>query len=252
MKKIKYNYYCKSENRQYYQKYVKILEANNFYYDKNDYDLIIAFGGDGTLLLTIHDLIKKKSNNIPILVFNTGQLGFLIPFSINDFGKTLKNFASLKIVDLNVFSVNVDEKIFYFVNEIVINNMNSVLDIKVSLNNKLITQQKTSGYIISTNVGSNAFNKSLDGPVIYSNYSLFSIKPIAAINNLLFHGFNNALITDNNFKFEIKSDNYLIIDGLIKRKNISCVESNEKIIKIKILSNDFTYLHTNITKKILK
>ena len=60
---------------------------NNYIYNLEKVDFIIALGGDGTILQAMQNSI---SMNAPIIAFNTGTLGFLAEHNINDFKEILE------------------------------------------------------------------------------------------------------------------------------------------------------------------
>ena len=62
--------------------------------DVFDADIAISMGGDGTFLTTA---MRVGDKQIPILGINTGRLGFLADFSLDDISQTLKDFLSGKL-----------------------------------------------------------------------------------------------------------------------------------------------------------
>lgn len=249
---IKYKLYCKKNNLNFYEKYKNIFNKNMFIRSEHDFDVNVVIGGDGSLLYAIHEINKSK-NKKPILAFNSGNLGFLIPFEIIEIDNILKKFSSLKKINIYLNFIEINNIIYPFFNDVVISNMNIAIDCELKINNFLSTSQKVSGYIISSNLGSIAFNKSLNGPLaIDFSENDKIITPIAPINNLINHGFHNSIITNKDFLLVIKTNTKAIIDGLVKINDVKKVKSCKQRLLLKMLTLDKNYLIKNINKKILK
>jgi|TARA_B100000131_G_scaffold81846_1_gene78757 NAD+ kinase len=147
-------------------------------------DLILAFGGDGTLL---HIAEEVALNNKPVIGFNLGNLGFLTEAPLSDFNVILDNFfkdnlrsdkrnlmtASLMVENKNEIKRN-------FLNDIVINKgaLSKIINLDLHIDDKLVSQIRADGIIISSPTGSTAYSLSAGGPIVVPNLPLMVITPI--------------------------------------------------------------------------
>tara|TARA_B110000003_G_scaffold71733_1_gene73043 strand:+ start:1629 stop:2495 length:867 start_codon:yes stop_codon:yes gene_type:complete len=157
--------------------------------DINKIDVLFTIGGDGTLLRAI-PLVKNK--NVPILGINTGQLGFLTSVNKESLINGLNMFFNKKytlikrtLIELKTYPIISDiEKFPYALNEVTINRKNntSMLSIKTTINQKLLTTYWSDGLIISTPTGSTGYSLSSGGPIISPETNTFVLNPIASHN----------------------------------------------------------------------
>ena len=154
----------------------------------NGIDLLISFGGDGTLLDTVTMI---KDSNIPVLGINAGRLGFLANITQDDIVlavKALKNkdykldHRSLLRVKSKTLS---DIKTSNFaLNEITVHkkDSSSMLKIDAFLDNEFLNSYWADGLIISTPTGSTAYSLSCGGPIISPGSNNFVITPVSPHN----------------------------------------------------------------------
>ena len=84
-------------------------------------DLIIVFGGDGTLLNSSR---KYINSNIPILGINMGKVGFLTDINIKNFENAIKEIldGSYDVEKRNLVKATFEDKNLYGLNEITIHS----------------------------------------------------------------------------------------------------------------------------------
>jgi len=157
--------------------------------DINKVDVLFTIGGDGTLLRAIPIV---KDTKVPILGINTGQLGFLTSVNKESLIKGLDMFFMKKytlikrtLLELKT-SPEISDIVFfpYALNEVTINRKNStsMLSIKTTIDQKLLTTYWSDGLIISTSTGSTGYSLSSGGPIISPEANAFVLNPIAPHN----------------------------------------------------------------------
>ena len=240
----------------------KILLANNYIIDCNEYDLAISIGGDGTFLKMIHE--TNFNNDVFYCGINAGNLGFLSDIeykSILRFISHLNN-SEYHIDNINYLNVviTIDDRIIEYkvMNEILIKNSDySVLHIPVYIDNVLLEDFHGDGLLISTPIGSTAHNLSFNGPIIDYTLNVVIITPMAPINNKKFKSLTNSMVVANNKSIvmipKINQNITFIIDG-----NIINIDSSTKI-ELQLSSSKLKFLHmpeyeniTQINNKILQ
>ena len=206
----------------------------NFFDDQdllaNGIDLLISFGGDGTLLDTVTMI---KDSNIPVLGINAGRLGFLANITQEDIVlavKALKN-KDYKLDQRSLLSVKSktlsDNKTSNFaLNEITFHkkDSSSMLKIDAFLNNEFLNSYWADGLIISTPTGSTAYSLSCGGPIISPGSNNFVITPVSPHNLNL----RPMVVSDNvliRLRAESRESQFLLT---MDSRSIS-IENNEEI-----------------------
>ena len=153
----------------------------------NDFDILLSYGGDGTILKSAR--IARKLD-IPILGINAGTVGFLTV--INDLNKIeyaidkLKNkdydLIERSMLDVRVYRKNKIVFNSYAVNEATITTINiskiSKFILYIGKENNVFTELSADGVIIATPTGSTAHSFSAGGPIVTYDVNCFIITPI--------------------------------------------------------------------------
>jgi NAD+ kinase len=193
-------------------------------------ELVIVFGGDGTFLS-----VSKQVNeyNIPILGINSGGLGFLTEFTLNELYPIMEKIIGddYEIEERGMLSVSVYKKNKKFgsytvLNDLVINNgkVSRIIDLAIYAEGNLITTFKADGIIFSTPTGSTAYSLSAGGPIVHPTLPVTLITPICP--HILT---NRPLVVSNEMEITVKvltvGSSYLTLDGQETVK----VELNDEI-----------------------
>ena len=193
-------------------------------------ELVIVFGGDGTFLS-----VSKQVNeyNIPILGINSGGLGFLTEFTLNELYPIMEKIIGddYEIEERGMLSASVYKKNKKFgsytvLNDLIINNgkVSRIIDLAIYAEGNLITTFKADGIIFSTPTGSTAYSLSAGGPIVHPTLPVTLITPICP--HILT---NRPLVVSNEMEITVKvltvGSSYLTLDGQETVK----VELNDEI-----------------------
>jgi NAD+ kinase len=135
-------------------------------------DLVIALGGDGTLLRTARAVGDRL---IPVLGVNVGSLGFLTEVTVDEMYESLEeilggafHYEDRMNVDGRVLRNGDQIEKFTALNDIVINKgaLSRVIEIKLAVDCGYVTNYTADGLIISTPTGSTAYSLSAGGPIV--------------------------------------------------------------------------------------
>ena len=146
-----------------------------------DCDLVLSFGGDGTLLQVFRDLKKK----IPVMGINCGSMGFLQAYKASEIESAVDAVLDGKysIEKRTRISVSVDgRKVGFALNEVLIvpNVTGRLVRYKVSIGNDS-REESGDGLIVATPTGSTAHALSAGGPIVRGNAAVFvvvSVNPV--------------------------------------------------------------------------
>lgn len=146
-------------------------------------EVIIALGGDGTILETAR---KYQNHGSKILGLNLGQVGFLA--SVREekkFLSGLNRFLSGKywitkkmMLQINVVRNNKTVFTTNALNEVVVQNLLGMTELGVRVDNDIIQHIRGTGALVSTATGSTAFNLSAHGPIIMPDMDCLIITEI--------------------------------------------------------------------------
>lgn len=143
-------------------------------------DLVIVFGGDGTMLTAAR---LFSGSDLPLMGVNVGRLGFLAEFNLEELPKALKDVLSgdYRIVDRTLLEAQVGGKTIHAFNEIVFEKKESsrLITTHIAHQQYLIASYRADGVIIATPTGSTAYSLSCGGPIITPSSSVLCITPIS-------------------------------------------------------------------------
>jgi len=143
-------------------------------------DMVISFGGDGTLLGAAHLLI---GSDVPIMGVNVGKLGFLAEFPTTDLDASLMQVLKghYRIVDRATLQVTVGETTGYALNEVLIDQASAskLLELRALVNEHHVADYRADGVMVTTPTGSTAYSLAAGGPIIVPSTDAFCITPIS-------------------------------------------------------------------------
>lgn len=227
------------------------FKRNGFHTSRNG-EIVVVVGGDGTYL----SAAKKRFEDDPIFVgLNSGNLGFLSEFSVDEADqlvKVIKN-GDYWVEELPVYEVKFRDKTElrteYFINDVVIERKGTnVLHMGLQVNGKTLGTVSADALIVSSSLGSTAYNMSAKGAVAVGNLPIMQIASVASLFSKSYRSplLNPLLVPESSeitiFPTVIKQRAFrLVCDGRdIKLKNARFVEISKSAKVIKVLrSNKF-------------
>ena len=143
-------------------------------------DLVVAIGGDGTVLTALHAAAKT---NTPVLGVACGSLGALSTVSAAELEAGLDRFAGGEWVPrtLPALAVRTPEgHVAHAVNDLVlIRSGASQLIVAVSVGEDLYTRLAGDGVVVATPLGSSAYSMAAGGSLLVAGTNAFVCTPIA-------------------------------------------------------------------------
>lgn len=145
-------------------------------------DVIVALGGDGLMLQTLHKHMHRK---IPIYGMNFGSVGFLMNEYRSD--KLLERLEAADIARLHPLRMhatlaNGTTHEALAINEVsLLRETYQAAKIRISIDGKVrMAELSCDGVLVSTPAGSTAYNLSAQGPIIPIDAALLALTPISA------------------------------------------------------------------------
>lgn len=183
-----------------------------------DADMVMAVGGDGTILSTARRLAGTA---VPTLGVNMGKLGFLAEHSISDVHAFLAGdkqgcwHLNPKMMLEVTLQNGHGTSTCYALNDVTVSQgvMTRLIGIDMSVDGHHATQYRADGLIISTPVGSTAYSLSVGGPILGQGLRAMIVTPIAP------HALTNRpIVIEGSSSLTFRIDNpadelALVIDG---------------------------------------
>jgi NAD+ kinase len=147
-------------------------------------DLVIVFGGDGTLLMAARSV---RTFHVPILGVNLGSFGYLTVVNLNEMQGVLERILegdyhtdSRMMLDVAFHNAGGLAGEYSVLNDIVINrgNLSRMVEVETIVNDRYLTTYRADGLIISTPTGSTAYSLSAGGPIVSPELDSVIINPI--------------------------------------------------------------------------
>jgi len=151
----------------------------------DEIDLVIALGGDGTML-TLARIVGHRE--IPILGINLGRLGFLAEFPPDKIVSDLKevlcgDYSISRRITLECTIIHQGEPgpKQYALNDVVISSgsLSRMVNLTASVNDEYVTTFSCDGLIIATPTGSTAYSLSAGGPIVTPETECLLVTPIS-------------------------------------------------------------------------
>jgi len=150
-------------------------------------DLMLVFGGDGTLL-GMADRIAQADREIPILGVNFGTLGFLTEIAASELLPSLAAAldGTAVIEPRMMLQSRVERAGRTHVDRIVLNDvavtggsLSRIVEFAVFVSADFVARFNADGLIISSPTGSTAYNLSAGGPIVHPAVDAMVLNPIA-------------------------------------------------------------------------
>ncbi len=203
---------------------------------EKDTSFVVCIGGDGSLLRVANSM--PQQNAPPILGVNIGSIGFLDESNertvFKDLNKVLDNNFKiencLKITPYIVKSNSERIKLNNALNEVlIVSSKNSkVLQVSIKINGVFLNRSYLDGVLISTPIGSTAYNLSAGGAIINPKLECMQI---AALNPFARSGLKPIVVPlDSEIEVKLlrpRLNAKIVIDG---QQTINKIQPNTKII----------------------
>ncbi|MEO0082617.1 MAG: NAD(+)/NADH kinase [candidate division WOR-3 bacterium] len=143
-------------------------------------DLVVALGGDGTLLLAAR-LVGRSEK--PIMGINLGGLGFLTEFSGAEAREGIRAFAQGRHTEEHrmVLECRYDTKRGFALNDCALNMgpAGRVIEVIAQAAGTFVNRFVGDGVVVATPTGSTAYSLAAGGPVVYPTMQAMLLTPLA-------------------------------------------------------------------------
>ena len=145
-------------------------------------DLILALGGDGTILKIVN---QAAAFDVPVAGINLGHLGFLTQAERDDLSNLKKILEGDFLVEhrmmleARVISGGKTIKTYTALNDIIIRGDSSkMISLTAEVDGTAASKYLADGIIIATSTGSTAYSLSCGGPIVHKDLDCMIMTPI--------------------------------------------------------------------------
>jgi len=147
-------------------------------------DLIVVFGGDGTILRLAHSLCGIE---VPIVGVNIGRLGYLAGINPGEMCDVLTaillghlDIEKRMMLDVFIYISGQEPKHHVVLNDIAISrgHFRRMVGMDTFIDDKYLATFEGDGIIVATPTGSTAYSLSAGGPIIHPQMSCIVITPL--------------------------------------------------------------------------
>jgi NAD+ kinase len=224
----------------------EIAELEN---ELEEAEMIITFGGDGTILRAARSAAEY---GVPILGINMGGKGFMAELEADEIGlleaavQGKFKIESRMMIDIEVQRDGENIYSNFALNDVVVKGDNKVIDMTLFGDSQRITRFSGDGTVIATPTGSTAYSMSAGGPIVDPEASNIIITPICAH---VLEARSFVLVSDRQVSIEIgqkkRNPAYISVDGVdhvnIRSGDIVKVYKSERYTKLVRLSDRSFY-----------
>ncbi|ETI63798.1 inorganic polyphosphate/ATP-NAD kinase [Sphingobium sp. C100] len=146
-------------------------------------DMIVALGGDGYMLQTLHAMLEGR-RIMPVFGMNLGTVGFLMnEWRLDGLEQRLDRAKSFKVNPLRMTVDTVDGEQFSIpaINEVsLLRETRQTATLEVQVNGRTVLPELVcDGVLVATPAGSTAYNLSAHGPILPLGSALVALTPIS-------------------------------------------------------------------------
>ena len=199
-------------SNEYVNGVIEKIKSHNHVFDNENPQYVLSLGGDGTFLQAVHKYLDILDQVIFICV-NKGNLGYFSDFLDEDLDDVLSNLDNYVVNRYRLLSTSANGETIYAVNEIRIENPFHTLKSEVFINNEYLESFRGNGLVVSTALGSTAYNKSLGGAIVDLSLEIMQMSEIAPINNCMFESLKSSLVLPDSAVIKFKGDFASVVIG---------------------------------------
>ena len=159
---------------------------------------MIALGGDGFLLQTLHEMLARDAL-CPVFGMNRGTVGFLMnEWRIDGLAERLDRARAFSVAPLRMEATTVagERVVSPAINEVsLLRETRQTAWIEVSVNGRVVIGELVcDGVLVATPAGSTAYNLSAQGPILPLGSKMVALTPISPFRPRRWRG---ALVPDD-------------------------------------------------------
>jgi NAD+ kinase len=192
-------------------------------------DIMVALGGDGFLLQTLHAMLDRH-RALPVFGMNLGTIGFLMnDWSPDLLENRLLQAKTIRVAPLRMEAVTIegDKHMLAAINEVsLLRETRQTAWIEISVDDRVVLAELVAdGVLVATPAGSTAYNLSAHGPILPLESALVALTPISPFRPRRWRG---AILPDRTrIKFRVLDPAKRPVSAVADQREVRDVASVE-------------------------
>ena len=152
--------------------------------DVESAEILVALGGDGFMLQTLHLMLEGELPQVPVFGMNRGTVGFLMnDWRLDRLAERIENAKAIRVAPLEMTAHTVGGEVSTHaaINEVsLLRQMRQTAKIQISVNGRVaLPELACDGVLVSTPAGSSAYNLSAGGPILPLQAKMLALTAIS-------------------------------------------------------------------------
>jgi NAD+ kinase len=146
--------------------------------------VLVALGGDGYMLHTLHRMLEGECRHLPVFGMNRGTVGFLMnDWRLDGLEERIAAAKAIRVAPLEMKATTVSgETVAHAaINEVsLLRETRQTAKIEISVNGRVVLPELAcDGVLVATPAGSTAYNLSAHGPILPLAAKMLALTPIS-------------------------------------------------------------------------
>lgn len=138
--------------------------------DEDDAETLVALGGDGFMLQTLHSMLEDGTSR-PVFGMNRGTFGFLMnDWRLDNLSERIAGAKHIRVAPLNMEATTIRGETWSHpaINEVsLLRQTRQTAKIEICVNGRVVMPELAAdGVLVATPAGSTAYNLSAHGPIL--------------------------------------------------------------------------------------
>ena len=160
-----------------------LLRRRYRFADEGQAETLVALGGDGFMLHTLHRLLDAGCSK-PVFGINRGTVGFLMnDWRVEHLPERIAGAKAIRVAPLEMVATTVGGEQFTYaaINEVsLLRETRQTAKIEISVNGRVaLPELACDGVLVATPAGSTAYNLSAHGPILPLQAKMLALTPIS-------------------------------------------------------------------------
>lgn len=165
------------------QQAAETLRAGHEWVPVEQADLVVALGGDGFMLQTLHAMLER-GRPVPVFGMNRGTVGFLMnDWALEGLADRLAAARPFRVNPLTMTATTLsgESVVLPAINEVsLLRETRQTAKLEVTVNDRVvISELACDGILVATPAGSTAYNFSAHGPILPLGSGMLALTPIS-------------------------------------------------------------------------
>jgi NAD+ kinase len=161
-----------------------LLRSRYHFAEAEDADLVVALGGDGFMLHTLHRMLEGEFPPKPVFGMNRGTVGFLMnDWRLDRLPERMAAAKAIRVAPLAMRATTVAGATFTHaaINEVsLLRETRQTAKLEVMVNGRVAMPELVcDGVLVATPAGSSAYNLSAGGPILPLQAKMLALTPIS-------------------------------------------------------------------------